>query len=139
MEPKTKTRGNTSSCILSHTLRPTNIAPDMGSLGGRVGRAFLQLTRHLWGGTWKNPFLLKGAPVGCHVSWREGMAQNQRARVTASFRLWLHLPRCHFGTTFLSHCQMVTQNRLQRTQKAEIRNYLYDKGTIPSVAQRTCN
>ena len=32
---------------------------------------FLQPTWQ-WGGTWKIHFLLKGAPVSCHVSWREG-------------------------------------------------------------------
>ena len=33
---------------------------------------FLQLTWHLWGGAWKIHFLLKGPPVSCHVSGREG-------------------------------------------------------------------
>ena len=33
---------------------------------------FLQLAWHLWGGTWKISFLLKGRPLSCHVSGREG-------------------------------------------------------------------
>ena len=33
---------------------------------------FLQPTWHLWGGTWKTNFLLKGPRVRCHVSGNKG-------------------------------------------------------------------
>ena len=41
---------------------------------------FLQLTWHLWGGTWKMNFLLKGPPLSCHVSGREGGSRETRAK-----------------------------------------------------------
>ena len=38
-------------------------------------KLLLQLTWLLWGGTWEIHFLLQGASVSCHVSWREGTFQ----------------------------------------------------------------
>ena len=43
---------------------------DLGMVGKQL--PFLQLTWHLWRGTWKINVLLRGAPVSCHVRWMEG-------------------------------------------------------------------
>ena len=50
-----------------------SVGGSLNALGAQTILGKTYPSSNLWGGTWKTHFLLKGAPVNCHVSWREGI------------------------------------------------------------------